>query len=199
MNFLAHLYLSGEQDEVMIGNFIGDHVKGAALHSYPSEVVKGIILHREIDSFTDAHPTVMKSKIRLRPKYHKYSPVIVDIFYDYCLAKNWRSFCTTPLEEFADRTYYLMNRNFGMLPERVKHFLPYMIQDNWLVAYSSLEGIEKTLQGLSKRSKYENNMAESVKDLEEFYDDFNAEFQEFFPDIIRNIYMSRYASSLTRG
>lgn len=196
MNFLAHLYLSGEQDDVMIGNFIGDHVKGNILHSFPSEVVKGIILHREIDSFTDAHPIVLKSKVRLRPIFHKYSPVIVDIFYDHCLAKNWRSFCTTPLEEFADRTYYLLNRNFGMLPERVKHFLPYMVQENWLYNYSTLDGIGRTLKGLSKRSKFENNMGDAVSDLEANYELYNAEFQEFFPDIIRNIYLSRYASSL---
>src|SRR4051812_44429809 len=109
MNFLAHLYLSGDNDYVKLGNFIGDFVKGRNLNEqFPSGIARGIRLHRAIDEFTDSHPIVKKSKDRLRPAYRHYAPVIVDVFYDHFLARNWTRYSDTALADYAEQTYDLV-------------------------------------------------------------------------------------------
>jgi len=187
MNFLAHLYLSGDNPKVKIGNFIGDFVKGKNLiERFDADVAKGIGLHREIDWFTDTHAVVKQSKDRLRPKYRHYSGVIVDIFYDHFLAKNWDSYSRDLLPDFAEASYATIQQHEAILPEEVKYMLPYMINGNWLVSYSKLEGIQKALSGLARRTRFESKMEESVADLQENYEDFKKEFEVFFPELIAN-------------
>jgi acyl carrier protein phosphodiesterase len=182
MNFLAHLYLSGDDPLVRLGNFIGDFVKGRDLsdHYHPS-ICKGIALHRLIDEFTDQHPIVKKSKARLRPSYRHYAPVIVDIYYDHFLAANWSSYHKQPLAGFAKDCYHFTQEQAVILPEQVNRMLPYMMKGNWLVNYSKLEGIHQALTGMARRSKYDSKMDEAIIDLRNYYDDFKAEFEEFIP------------------
>jgi acyl carrier protein phosphodiesterase len=185
MNFLAHLYLSGSSEELKIGNFIGDFVKGRNLNEqYGAAIAKGVNLHREIDHFTDHHTVVKQSKNRLRPKYRHYSPVIVDVFYDHFLARNWNQYSDKMLPEFADEIYDLMEKNHAKLPEQVNFMLPYMIKGNWLVNYSQLEGIHRALSGMSRRTPYESKMDEATEDLKLHYPDFENEFRQFFPELI---------------
>ena len=107
MNFLAHIYLSGDNDLLKIGNFMADSIRGNSYENYPDEIKKGILLHRSIDSFTDMHPVYRKSKHRLHEKYGHYSGVIMDIFYDHFLAKNWANYSNKKLEEYAENTNIL--------------------------------------------------------------------------------------------
>jgi acyl carrier protein phosphodiesterase len=182
MNFLAHILLSGDNEKVMVGNFIGDFVKGRkALESFEAEIVKGIELHRSIDLFTDKHPVVSRSKDRLRSKYRHYSGVIVDVFYDHFLAKNWNQFHDQPLPDFAEKTYRTVERFNGILPKEVKYMLPYMTKANWLVNYSKVEGIHRALSGMARRTSYDSKMDEAQNDLIRNYNDFEKEFKEFFP------------------
>lgn len=182
MNFLAHIYLSGVNEKIMVGNFIGDFVKGRNLAAqFEPDIVKGIEIHRFIDAFTDTHPVVSQSKKRLRPKYRHYAPVIVDVFYDHFLAKNWDQYHPEFLPDFAERTYQTIERFRNILPDDVQYMLPYMIKGNWLVNYAKLEGIERALTGMSKRTTHVSHMDESVNDLRENYDLFKEEFTEFFP------------------
>jgi acyl carrier protein phosphodiesterase len=146
MNFLAHLYLSGDSKEIMIGNFIADGIKGKHPINYNAGIIEGIALHRKIDEFTDHHPVVALSKDRLRPRYAKYSSVIIDIFYDHYLACNWHKYSPTPLNEYASGVYKLMNDNLELMPPLVLKFLPYMVSGNWLFNYSNFEGIERHVQ-----------------------------------------------------
>jgi acyl carrier protein phosphodiesterase len=184
MNFLAHLYLSGDKPKIMVGNFIGDFVKGRqALEQFEPEIIRGIQLHRAIDEFTDSHPIVTKSKNRLRPKYRHYSGVIVDIFYDHLLAKNWDLFHTEILPDYAEMAYGVIQDNHSILPEEVKFMMPHMIRGNWLVNYAKLDGIERALSGMARRTRYESKMDESVAELKEFYPEFTNEFLEFFPKL----------------
>jgi acyl carrier protein phosphodiesterase len=190
MNFLAHLYLSGDNPKIRVGNFIGDFVKGKNLADrFNSDIAKGISLHREIDWFTDTHLVVKQSKDRLRPKYRHYSGVIVDIFYDHFLAKNFNKYSTILLPDFAEMCYETIQQHDAILPEEVKHMLPYMVNGNWLVNYSKLEGIQKALSGMARRTRFESKMEESVTDLRQSYEDFKKEFQIFFPDLISNTEM----------
>lgn len=184
MNFLAHLYLSGDNTSVMLGNFIGDFVKGKNLiEKVGPEMAKGIELHREIDFFTDQHPIVRESKKRLRPKYRHYSGVIVDVFYDHYLAKNWNDYHHQLLPDYADRVYNLIQKNNALLPERVNMMMPYMIKGNWLVNYATLDGIHRALSGMTRRTPYESKMDESISDLKENYEEFKTEFITFFPEL----------------
>ncbi|HQV99276.1 MAG TPA: ACP phosphodiesterase [Bacteroidia bacterium] len=184
MNFLAHIFLSGNDEQLMIGNFIADFVKGNKKDNYPAQIKKGIELHRAIDDFTDHHPITDDSKARLRPKYRKYSGVIVDLYYDHFLARNFNQYSEIPLPEFTQRTYAILLDNQSVLPDQVKEFLPFMIERNWLNNYSTIEGIGRTLTGLSKRVSFENKMDESVHDLQTDYAIYKNEFHRFFPQLI---------------
>lgn len=182
MNFLAHVFLSGDNPQLMIGNFIADFVKGRSLSDrYSAEIVRGIELHRAIDEFTDQHIVVQRSKDRLRPKYRHYSGVIVDMYYDHFLSKNWADFHPISLDDFAQRFYALLKANKSILPEDVQRMMPYMIRGNWFLNYGYKEGIHRALSGMSRRTPYDSKMDEAVLDLSKHYALFENEFREFFP------------------
>jgi acyl carrier protein phosphodiesterase len=184
MNFLAHLYLSGDNTKLMVGNFIGDFVKGRnALEKFEPEIVRGILLHRAIDAFTDTHPVVAQSKNRLRPRYRHYAGVIVDVFYDHFLASNWGLYHTEPLAGYAARVYQLIQGFEPILPGEVKYMLPYMISGNWLVNYAKVEGIHRALSGMAQRTSFDSKMDEAVQDLVKDFNDFKNEFDVFFPEL----------------
>lgn len=178
----------------MIGNFMGDFIKGRAyLNQYDSEIIKGIDLHRSIDEFTDSHAIVTQSKNRLRPKYRHYSGVIVDVFYDHFLASNWNQFHPLPLAQFAQQAYRTIQSFDAELPAELNHMMPYMINGNWLLNYSNLEGIHRALSGMARRTPYESKMEEAVTDLRENYDAFKDEFMEFFS--LLEVYCSRFLAT----
>lgn len=183
MNFLAHIYLSGNNEPLMVGNFIGDFVKGNQLNDFESEITRGINLHRAIDEYTDQHPVVSKSKDKLREKYRHYSGVIVDIYYDHFLAKNWSDYHETDLLTFTKQFYTAINNYNNILPKGAKYMLPYMMENNWLYNYSKVEGISRALGGMSRRTKFNSKMDEAVVDLRSHYDEFEKEFKEFFVDL----------------
>jgi acyl carrier protein phosphodiesterase len=185
MNFLAHAYLSGESTKMLLGNLIGDFIKGRqALSRYDEEVIKGVELHRAIDEFTDTHPVVRESKERLRPKYRHYSAVIVDVLYDHFLAANWTDYHAGSLEDFASKTYATLSASAAFLPLPFQRMLPYMIKGNWLVNYAKIEGIHRALSGMAGRTPYASNMDRASSDLREHYGDFGDEFQRFFPELV---------------
>ncbi|HLT73122.1 MAG TPA: acyl carrier protein phosphodiesterase [Cyclobacteriaceae bacterium] len=184
MNFLAHLYLSGNRPGVMVGNFIGDFVKGGQVRSrFEEDIATGIELHRAIDEYTDGHPVVTQSKKRLRPLFRHYSPVVADMFYDHFLAANWSDYHPVALPEFANRAYDLLRSYHEVLPQGVKRMLPYMIRGNWLVSYAKPEGIHRALSGMAARTPYESGMEKAGEVLIAHYSEFRQEFMEFFPEI----------------
>jgi acyl carrier protein phosphodiesterase len=183
MNFLAHIYLSGDNDLIKIGNFMADGIRGHDYLDFPPEVQKGIILHRAIDTFTDAHPIFRKSKHRLHEKYGHYSGVIIDIFYDHFLAKNWSVYSTKKLEVVANDFYESLKSNHEILTERTKGMMPYMIARNWLVSYASIEGLSMILFQMDHRTKNRVDMNLSINELKEFYTEFEDEFTSFFEEL----------------
>ncbi|WP_418509801.1 ACP phosphodiesterase [Corallibacter sp.] len=183
MNFLAHIYLSGNNDFVTIGNFIADGIRGKQYQKFPKDIQIGILLHREIDTFTDAHPTVRQSTKRLHEKYSHYSGVIVDILYDHFLAKNWNAYCNVPLERYVDNFYKLLEDNFEILPVRTQKMLPFMITDNWLVSYAEIDGIQRVLEGMNRRTKNKSKMNLATTELKQFYTEFESEFTSFFEEL----------------
>ncbi|WP_417443715.1 ACP phosphodiesterase [Joostella sp.] len=183
MNFLAHIYLSGDNPEIKVANFMADSIRGKKYLAYPDDYKKGILLHREIDTYTDAHPTVRLSTKKLHKNYSHYSGVIVDIFYDHFLAKNWNSYSDVPLEKYVDNFYDLLGEHYDILPMNIKKLMPYMIADNWLLNYAKLDGIAKVLEGMNRRTKNKSKMNFAIQDLEEHYLSFEAEFTSFFEEL----------------
>lgn len=184
MNYLAHIYLSGDNDLVTVGNFIADGIKGKTYKNYPRDIQIGILLHRNIDTYTDAHKTVRLSTKRLHENYGHYSGVIVDILYDHFLAKNWSAYSNIPLAEYVDKFYDSLEDNYSALPSRIQKMMPYMISDNWLLSYASIEGISKVLDGMNRRTKNRSGMDKAVHELELFYKEFETEFSSFFDELI---------------
>ncbi|MDN3666859.1 acyl carrier protein phosphodiesterase [Algibacter miyuki] len=184
MNYLAHIYLSGHNDLVTVGNFIADGIKGKDYKKFDKNIQIGILLHRNIDTYTDAHKTVRLSTKRLHEKYGHYSGVIVDILYDHFLAKNWSRYSDVPLAEYVDTFYDSLEEHYNVLPSRIQKMMPYMMSDNWLLSYASIDGISRVLDGMNRRTKNRSGMNEAVNELEIFYKEFEAEFSSFFDELI---------------
>jgi len=183
MNFLAHIYLSGDNDLIKIGNFMADGIHGKNFDDFPEEVGLGITLHREIDTFTDFHPTFRKSKHRLHEKYGHYSGVIVDMFYDHFLAKNWKRYSDVKLEDYTLHFYNILKENYDILTHKTKEMMPYMVEYNWLSSYATIDGLAEILRQMDRRTKYRSNMQYSTNELKEFYSDFEEEFTMFFEEV----------------
>ena len=192
MNFLAHLYLSPPKNQIILGNFIADSVKGKVFETYPEEIQKGILLHRQIDQFTDQHPIFKQSCLRLDDKYRRYSGVIVDIYYDHFLAKYWEEYHEIELKKFVSEAYQLLIHNFKILPPRSKRILPFMITQNWLVNYSNFKDLKRVFRGMSRRTSNNSKMEEAIDELKKDYAAFEDEFRLFFPDIIEFVKSSEY-------
>lgn len=184
MNFLAHIYLSGDNDEIRLGNFIADAIKGKKYINYQPYIQVGIRLHREIDTFTDSHSVFRKSTKRLHKRYSHFSGVIVDIFYDHFLAKNWLNYSSVPLDIFADDFYRLLHDHREMLPNRILKLMPYLIGDNWLLNYATFDGIKSVLNGMNRRTQNKGKIDSAGFELKQFYSEFEREFSTFFEDII---------------
>tara|TARA_R110000868_G_scaffold85368_1_gene240233 strand:- start:4 stop:591 length:588 start_codon:yes stop_codon:yes gene_type:complete len=187
MNHLAHLFLSQNNIDLMVGNFIADQVKGKDFNNYSEGVKQGIIMHRGIDTFTDTHPVVMQSKSRLYHIYHKYAPVIVDMYYDHILARKWLNYSTIKLSEFAQKTYDKLISQQEQMPKRSQRILHYMIQGDWLCGYATTKGMKHALGGLASRAKYDSKMEMAHLDLQKDYLFYAAEFELFFPELIEYV------------
>ena len=165
LNFLAHTYLSGCNEEIIVGNFMGDYVKGKNYLLFPEQVKKGILIHRDIDSFTDMHQITRSNKQRVASRYHKYAGIIIDIFYDHFLASLWDNYSDLPLQDFVSRTYDLLKRNYKVLPDAIKRWFPTFLENNWMMAYQTVDGIELVLERMSANTSLPNHAAYAVEVL----------------------------------
>lgn len=191
MNFLGHLYLSGNDPLVMVGNFMADAVKGRDLSAYHPDLQRGIRLHRRIDSFTDQHPITALGRERVRAHCGKYAGVALDLFYDHVLASGWERYHAEPLSTFAQRCYRLLHTEEALLPDRTKHMLPYMVKGDWLTSYATIEGIGRALGGLSQRAFRAEALKGAEVVLHEHIDVYRSEFSTFLAameDHIREAY-----------
>jgi acyl carrier protein phosphodiesterase len=184
LNFLAHIYLSFNHPELALGNFIADRIKGKNYSHLPENIQNGIILHRAIDTFTDSHPIPRLSSARLHSNYSHFSRVIIDIYYDHFLARNWNLYHPIPLNEFAEEFYTLLKCNCEYLPNSILTLMPHLFRENWLVSYAELRGIEQVLIGMNRRTRYKSEMDRAIKDLILHYDSFHLEFSTFFEELI---------------
>ena len=183
MNYLAHLYLSGPSDGVRLGNFIGDYVKGNRFTRYPTEIRKGILLHRQIDSFMDEHPLSHASAELFRARYTRFSRVIIDVVYDHYLAKNWDKYSDQSLHDFVNEVHKLFITNYFILPPQVRQFLPFLIRSRRMENYKNLSGIEKTLKIMANHTVLPDHSAWAVEQIVKNDDQLQEQFTAFFEDI----------------
>ncbi|MDP4238336.1 MAG: ACP phosphodiesterase [Bacteroidota bacterium] len=185
MNYLAHIYLSGTDSEVQIGNFIGDFVKGSQLNAYPENIRRGIVLHRKIDSFTDSHPVVRETIALLRPTFGRYSGILVDMYFDYFLANNFSDYLRQKsLDKFAFHFYFVALVNYRYLPERVKGFIFHFIFTNRLSKYSKLAGLKDSLEIMANHKVPAIHPEETITFLIQNRDELEKLFHQFFPDLV---------------
>lgn len=197
MNFLAHIYLSGNNPELTVGNFMADPIKGKDYEQYSGDFRRGILLHRKIDSYTDSHPIVYKSSHRLFDQFRHYNGVINDVFYDHFLAKNWHQYHNQDLATYVQDFYELLEENFEILPSSIQRFFPYMKAQNWLLSYQEVTGIEKILKQMSGRVKGDFNLNEAVSILQDNYSAYETEFTLFFKEI--RSYVQREIANLDKA
>ncbi len=184
MNFLAHLYLSGESDGIKTGNFIGDYIKGKKFENYSGDIRKGILLHRSIDNFTDNHPLFQEARKYFYPDYGRYSGIVGDVVFDHLLAKQWNRFSGYPLRDFARNAHAILLSHYLRLPFRVQQFLPVMIQHKRLESYASLEGLEKALRIMANYTSLPALSQKAIEILVKNYESINELFLRFMEEIV---------------
>lgn len=183
MNYLAHIFLSGKNDEVMIGNFIADSTTNKMVKELPEDIRKGVFLHRKIDSFTDRHPSVKEATKLLNRAHGKYAPVLLDIFFDYFLIKNWKKYSKEEFEIFRIRSYRILEKYMDWIPMKMRKNLPVMIASDWLANYGKLEGIEFTIGKVKSRVSKPDFLENPIESIFDHEDLLNKNFNLFFPDL----------------
>jgi len=183
MNYLAHAYLSFNHDEILVGNLISDFVKGNRKFDYKEGILKGITLHRAIDTFTDSHNSTKLAKDIFRPSYRLYSGAFVDVVYDHFLATDVNEFNEQTLEEFSANVYKTVDRYISELPERFVRMFPYMKSQNWLLNYRTMWGTESSFGGVVRRARYLDESETAASLFEEHYDVLKQCYHAFFPDV----------------
>lgn len=186
MNFLAHAYLSGNDPFILVGNMIADFVKGKQFAAYIPEVQRGILIHREIDRYTDQHPIVKESRRLFYPEIRHYALVITDVIYDHYLGKHWHKYHSQPLKLFTGKVYDTLEQNSSLLPADFNVILPRMKTHDWLASYADTQGIFRSLDGLARRSPGFVFAGKTKELFLHHYDTLHEHFNQFFPELIHH-------------
>ncbi len=184
MNYLAHIFLSDNKPGIQIGNFIADFVKGNKLNRFPSHIREGIVLHRKIDTFTDSHYVVKETIAILRPTFGRYSGIIVDMYFDHFLAKNFICYSEKPLNKFAFHFYFFTLIYYKQLPSRVKGFIFHFITTNRLKKYATISGLKNSLEIMSTYKISALKPEITIDFLIDNYSDLEKKFHLFFTDLV---------------
>jgi acyl carrier protein phosphodiesterase len=180
MNYLAHLHLGGPAPEQMLGSLYGDFVKGPLAGRFSPQLEAGIRLHRQIDAFTDSHPLVLQALARFPAQRRRYAGIIVDVFFDHCLARHWGDYSRQPLGQFTGEVYRVLAAE-PALPGRLAGIAPHMIADDWLGSYQDFRIIGQVLQGISRRLSRPEGLAGAIHEVQALYEPLSEDFRAFYP------------------
>jgi acyl carrier protein phosphodiesterase len=180
MNYLAHLHLGGERPAQLLGSLYGDFVKGPLPGRFTPELESAIQLHRSIDTFTDAHPLVKEAIARFPAARRRYAGIVLDVFFDHCLARDWAQYAAQPLDDFTGRVYRVLAAE-PALPERLAMIAPRMAAQDWLGSYREFEVLEAVLNGIARRLSRPEGLAGAMQELQALYRPLSADFAEFYP------------------
>jgi len=187
MNWLAHLLLSEPTPAFRIGNLLPDLVSFSALSSLPEKYQRGIRQHRQIDAYTDAHPVFRRSIQRLGPEFRRFGGILIDMFYDHFLSREWKSHSDIPLPDFTAEVYASFDCHWAEIPEEAHAPLQGMREYNWLCCYEEMGDLSVTLDRISQRFRRPVDLVSAIPVLEREYDSFRADFEIFFPELTLSI------------
>lgn len=193
MNYLAHFLLASSSEELLVGSWLGDFVKGKVGGHYESEVRRGILHHRKIDAFTDAHPINLAGKQRFTREYRRFAGIITDITYDHFLARHWSDYCHISLPQFVANTYRTLSSHAHGFEGRPRQVVARMIEQDWLGAYTHRDAVGGALAGVSRRLSRANPLGAAMTEVDRLYDDLQSDFRGFFPELL--IYSNRLVES----
>jgi len=182
MNYLAHLHLGGQRPGQLLGSLYGDFVKGRLQGQYDPEIEAAIQLHRSIDVFTDRHPLVDVSLSRFSMTRRRYAGIVLDVFFDHCLARDWTLYADRPLELFTSDVYRVLTAE-TQLPERLAKIAPHMVANDWLGSYQEFEVLEQVLRGISRRLTRPEELAGAMQELRVLYEPLSEDFRLFYPQL----------------
>jgi len=183
MNFLAHFYLAENTEESILGNFLGDFVKGPLENNYHPDIITGIMMHRKVDSFAELNTYFLKSKRLISSERRRFAGIIIDLSFDHFLAKNWDLYSSIDIAGFTRHIYSVLLANTDFYTERLNFFVSKMAAEDWLGSYQTVEGIGKIMDRVSNRLKVKNNLPGSVEELIKNYDELEKHFFLFFEDL----------------
>lgn len=184
MNYLAHCYLSGKDEDLLIGNFMTDFLRKKEEANYKGRVLEGIQLHRAIDTFTDQHPASLELRASLRNRHGKYASVVVDLIWDYFLSKNWSLYSDESLAAFNKRMYEILLRRQAELPAKLQRRIEGMVKGDFLMAYANKTNMQRSLEWMDRRVNFPSSFGDAVLDLEENVHYYEQLFSRFFPELV---------------
>jgi acyl carrier protein phosphodiesterase len=182
MNYLAHLHLGGQRPGQLLGSLYGDFVKGRLQGQFDPEIEAAIQLHRSIDVFTDRHPLVDAALSRFSITRRRYAGIVLDVFFDHCLARDWALYADQPLELFTSGVYRVLSAE-PQLPERLARIAPHMMANDWLGSYREFEVLEQVLRGISRRLTKPEELAAAMQELRVLYEPLSEDFRLFYPQL----------------
>ena len=182
MNYLAHLHLGGQRPGQLLGSLYGDFVKGRLQGQFAPEIEGAIQLHRSIDMFTDRHPLVDVALSRFSLTRRRYAGIVLDVFFDHCLARDWTLYADRPLELFTSDVYRVLSSE-RQLPERLARIAPHMVANDWLGSYQEFEVLEQVLRGISRRLTRPEELASAMQELRRLYEPLSEDFRLFYPQL----------------
>ncbi|MFM9984047.1 MAG: ACP phosphodiesterase [Flavobacteriales bacterium] len=184
MNFLAHFYLSFDDPDILVGQFIADEVKGRSFEKFPQRIRDGILLHRFVDSTTDTHPECLKIRRLIRPQLGLYSPVAIDVYFDHFLARKWHVYKDKKLRHFTEEVYQTLESRKENISPQMLILLTKMKHFEWLNMYESLDGISEILVQMSRRIRGAQQLELAGMVLREFLPEVEKSFDSYFPQLI---------------
>lgn len=182
MNYLAHLHLGGQRPGQLLGSLYGDFVKGRLQGQFNPEIEAAIALHRSIDTYTDSHPLVGAALSRFSLTRRRYAGIVIDVFFDHCLARDWARYAEQPLALFTSDVYRVLASE-PQLPGRLAQIAPHMAAHDWLGSYREFDVLEQVLRGISRRLSRPEELAQAMGELERLYQPLSEDFREFYPQL----------------
>lgn len=181
MNFLAHALLSPDDDEILAGNVCADLIKGRVEGAVPPGIATGIALHRAIDRFADRHHAFKSCFGCIAAPRRRYAGVIVDIFFDHCLARCWMDYSTMNFDAFVEHVCSQVERQADVIPVRDRTRLERMLESRWLGLYATRAGLDQAFAGLARRARFGHRLQEAAADLDRHYPTIEDSFHVLMP------------------
>jgi len=185
MNLLAHAFLAQDDPNLLLGSLMGDFVKGPLNDRYAPAITRGLILHRSVDTYTDAHALVARSRARISRVRRRYAGILIDVFYDHYLARDWSKYSSIPLDRFTAGVYETLLARSHLLPETLRRIAPHIVHGDWLGSYRERAAVGEALERIGTRLKRGNGLLGSEQELAANYAELEQDFRMFFPEVVR--------------